>query len=214
MKDIVFIFDFDGTIADTHRFIIEISNRLAEEFNYGIIKPHEVEHLKDKTSREIIRHLKVPIFKIPAIISKAKKELYSGIDTIKPIQGLKEILQQLDAADVRMGILSSNAAENISTFLKNHDLEIFEFVDSTVKVWTKNTSLKKLLAKHGFQPEQVLYIGDETRDIEAAQILGIKVAAVTWGYNSQKALVAHKPDFLIQTPQELYELCRAFSRKK
>lgn len=212
MNDTVFIFDFDGTIADTHQFIIEISNRLAEEFNYSVITPDEVEKLKDKTSREIIRYLQVPIFKIPAILSRAKKELYDGIADVKPIAGLKEILQLLDKADVQMGILSSNATKNIHTFLKNNDLEVFDFVDSTVKVWTKNTSLKKLIDRNGFKPEQIIYIGDEVRDIEAAKKLGIKVAAVTWGYNSKKALIEHKPDFLIQTPQELLELCKAFTK--
>jgi phosphoglycolate phosphatase len=213
MSDRVFIFDFDGTIADTHRFIVDISNRLAEEFNYNVIAPEEVEQLKDKTSREIIRYLQVPIFKIPAILSKAKKELYEGIAGIKPIAGLKEILQLLDDDDVKMGILSSNATQNISTFLRNNDLEVFDFVDSTVKVWTKNTSLQKLIDRYGFQPEQIIYIGDEVRDIEAAKKLRIKVAAVTWGYNSTKALAEHKPDFLIHTPQELYELCKAFSKE-
>lgn len=206
-KDTVFIFDFDGTIADTHNFIIAISNRLAGEFKYNLIQPHEVEDLKNKTSQEVIRHLKVPILKIPAILTKAKKELHLSIDTIQPIAGLKDILRQLDKAGVRMGILSSNSEENIRTFLENHGLEIFEFVDSTVKVWKKNTSLKKLLIKHGFEVEQILYIGDETRDIQAARRLGIKVAAVTWGYNSKKTLAAHKPDFLIHTPKELLELC-------
>ena len=207
MNDRIFIFDFDGTIADTHRHIINISNSLAEEFGYAVIQPHEVNYLKDKTSREVIHYLKVPIYKIPAILSRAKKELFEGITAIEPIKGLKSVLQELSTAGARMGILSSNATENIHQFLKNHGLEVFEFVDSTLKVWTKNISLKKLLKEHGLEAGQILYIGDETRDIEAAKTLGIKVAAVTWGYNSEKALKAHQPDFLIHTPQELLELC-------
>jgi len=207
MNDTILIFDFDGTIADTHHHIIKISNQLAEEFGYSVIKPDEIEELKDKSSREVIRYLKVPIFKIPAILARAKKALYDGMAEIDPIEGLKEILQKLKDLDSRMGILSSNAPENINKFLANHDLEVFEFVDSTLKVWTKNISLKKLLERHGFLPKQILYIGDETRDIEAAKALGIKVAAVTWGYNSATALKKHDPDFLIHTPQELFELC-------
>ena len=39
--------------------------------------------------------------------------------------------------------------------------------------------------------EDVVYVGDETRDIVAARKLGIRVAAVTWGYNSSEALEAH-----------------------
>lgn len=34
-----------------------------------------------------------------------------------------------------------------------------------------------------------MYIGDETRDIEAVKECGIKVVAVTWGYNARQPLV-------------------------
>jgi phosphoglycolate phosphatase len=52
----------------------------------------------------------------------------------------------------------------------------------------------------------VIYIGDETRDIIAAQKAGIRSVAVTWGYNSHKALKAHHPDHLIHSPQALLQL--------
>ena len=67
------IFDFDGTIADTHQFIIEISNKLAPEFNFKLITPENLEHLKGKTSQDMIKELNVPIMKIPAILTRAKK---------------------------------------------------------------------------------------------------------------------------------------------
>ena len=108
-----------------------------------------------------------------------------------------------------MGILSSNSFENISTFLKNHRLDIFDFIQATSKVWSKHTSLKKLMEKNGFRSDEILYIGDEIRDIVAAKKLGIKVAAVTWGYNSSKALERSAPDFLIHHPNELIRLYRS-----
>jgi len=39
-----------------------------------------------------------------------------------------------------------------------------------------------------------LFVGDKTRDIEAAKKAGIRMAAVTWGYNSRRSLDAMKPD--------------------
>ena len=75
----ILIFDFDGTIADTHRYVAELSNRLAKEFNYDLIDWEEFESLKDKTALDIIKHLKVPILKIPAIVARGKMELNKGI---------------------------------------------------------------------------------------------------------------------------------------
>ncbi len=207
MANTVLIFDFDGTIADTYRYIVEISNRLADEFNYNLIDPDELNELKDRTSQEVIRYLKIPIMKIPSILAKAKKEFYKEIATIEPIKGVEDILKQLRGIGKQMGILSSNTSENILKFLKENNLDIFDFIHTTSKIWTKNTSLKNLIKKYNLQLDQVLYIGDEVRDIAAAKRLGVKVAAVTWGYNSSKTLKKHNPDFLVNSPQELLELC-------
>ena len=63
------------------------------------------------------------------------------------------------------------------------------------------------MKKYGFKKDQVLYVGDEIRDIVAAKRLGIKIAAVAWGYNSLKALKEQEPDYLIHKPEELLTLC-------
>jgi len=201
------IFDFDGTIADTHHYIVQISNRLSQEFNYLKITPEEVELLKDHTVQEVIQHLKVPWLKIPAIVARAKEEFYNGIRDIEPIEGLADVLRAIKGAGIHIGILSSNAIENIQHFLKAHDLDFFDFIESTSKIWGKNISLKKMIEHLHLSKDDVIYIGDEIRDVEAAQKIDIRVAAVTWGYNSGPALEKRNPDFLINTPQELFKLC-------
>ncbi len=203
----VLIFDFDGTIADTHQYIIGISNRLAREFGYKHIAPEDVENLKNKTAREVIGILKIPLLKVPGIISRAKKEFYEDIDSLRPFAGLADVLAEMKGRDIAMGILSSNDERNVRAFLRNHDLEgLFDFIHTTVKVWSKNTALKDLMKKYGIPPDGAIYVGDETRDITAARRLKTRVAAVTWGYNSAEVLAEHQPDFLLHHPEELYKI--------
>jgi phosphoglycolate phosphatase len=204
----VLIFDFDGTIADTFQYLIEIGNRLSKEFDFNRIEPDEVEDLKDKNVHETIRHLDIPFLKIPMIVAKAKKELHKEIESVKPIEGLKEILQQLKSLGFKMGILSSNSLKNVMGFLENNDLDLFDFIHSNSKIWSKNRCLKTLLTENRLKLSQAIYIGDETRDIIAAQKAGMRCAAVTWGYNSKKALQAHHPDYLIHDPQDLFQLVK------
>ncbi len=203
----ILIFDFDGTIADTHHYIIEISNRLSQEFNYRKIPPEEIELLKGHTVQEVIQHLNVPWLKIPAIITRAKEEFHAGIRDIKPIEGLADVLRSIKDAGLTIGILSSNTIENIHHFLKDHDLDFFDFIESTSKIWGKDISLKKMITHLHLTKDKIIYIGDEIRDIEAAQKIDVKVAAVTWGYNSGAALQKRNPDFLIHAPSELFQLC-------
>ena len=202
----IFIFDFDGTIADTHHYIIKIANQLAPLYGFKEIPWEDVEMLRDKTAKEMIAHLEVPLLKIPAILAHAKRIFHEGIDQIKLIDGLHNILHAISEQNVTMGIVSSNNRKNIEHFLKNHDLEIFDFLQSTTKIWSKNHTIAKLIKASGFSKDNVTYIGDETRDINAARKCGIRCIAVTWGYNSRKALAADKPDFLADRPEDLIDI--------
>lgn len=210
MKIKVLIFDFDGTIADTFHSMIEISNHLAGEFNFKKIEAHEVEDYKDKTSQEMLKLLNVSILKVPRIALRAKKELNKKIHTIKPVKGLTEILREIKSLDYKMGILTSNSLENVNKFLKHHDLDLFDFVVTSSRFWGKNHGLKKLILQKGYAPQDILYVGDETRDIEAARKSGISITAVTWGYNSFQALKNFKPDYILHSPQELLQLLNNF----
>lgn len=200
------IFDFDGTIADTFHYLIDIGNRLSEEYHFNPIRADEIDALKDKSVRDTIKHLNIPFLKIPMIVAKAKKELHKEIDTVKPIEGLKEILEQIKGLGYKMGILTSNSMKNVMGFLKNNDIDLFDFIHATPKIWSKNRSLLAVIDENRIATDRAIYIGDETRDIVAAQKAGIRCAAVTWGYNSHKSLAALRPDFLVHEPQELFRL--------
>ncbi|UCD15952.1 MAG: HAD-IA family hydrolase [Candidatus Omnitrophota bacterium] len=206
MKTKVLIFDFDGTIADTFSRLIKIGNHLADEFKFRKVNIPEISTLQNKTPKEIIKYLNVPIFKIPLILRRLKKNLHKEITLIKPVEGIREVLIRLKSEGRVLGVLSSNSRENVTDFLKTHRLDFFDFIQTTSKIWNKNIRLKKLIKTHKFQKNDVIYIGDEKRDIAAAKKAGIKVAAVTWGFNPEKTLAVYNPDYLISHPQELLKL--------
>lgn len=197
------IFDFDGTIADTHHFIVRISNRLAPIYGFRTISWDELEGLRDRTTKQIIDHLKIPVLKIPSILAHAKKEFHADIGEVGAIEGLMPVLHDLRAADICMGILSSNTSKNINAFLSAHDLHLFDFVHSTSKIWSKHHSLERLIRFNDFDKDSIYYVGDEVRDVVSAKKSGVKSIAVSWGYNSQKALREAGPDYLIDDPTEL-----------
>jgi len=206
MKKDVLVFDFDGTIADTFQAILHISNRLSKQFKYKMLDPDEAEYLKDKTLKETIDHLRVPILQLPAILFKARNELHKEIESVQPINGLKEILIQLKAFGFEMGIISSNSRKNVRRFLKSNNLDLFDFISTSSKLWGKNRCIKKTLKMNSINNQDVVYIGDEIRDIVAAKKAGVRVAAVTWGYNSSKALIEQSPDYVVNNPKELIDL--------
>ena len=146
MTQKVIIFDFDGTIADTVDALVNIANSLAVEFSFAPITPEEFLLLKNLTSREIFKYSGIPLFKIPFLLKKVKKELKNKIPELKPIQGIPEALLELKENGSRLGIITSNSKGNVQEFLKINNLDnFFEFVHTGVTIFGKTTIINNVL---------------------------------------------------------------------
>lgn len=213
MTQKVIIFDFDGTIADTVDALVSIANDLAQRFGYIPITQEELALLKNLNSRDIIKYSGISILKIPFLVKKVKSELKSKIKELKPISGIKETLIVLNNNGYRLGIITSNSQDNVTDFLRVNDLDsLFDFVYSGVTIFGKTTIINNVLKQKQIKPQEVIYVGDETRDVEASKKANIKVIAVTWGFNSQEVLAKQNPDFLIHQPYELLEVIKGLSQ--
>ncbi len=202
----VVIFDFDGTLADTFQAGFEILNQLAEKYGYRPLLEEDVEGARDFSTRGLMRHLGVPTRKLPAISRHGVKLLRGRIHSIQPLPDVVEMLRALVDRGLRLGVVTSNSEENVGIFAKNHGLEIFEFVRSSSRLMGKGREIKQVMRANGFGIEDALYVGDETRDIEACRGIGMRCAAVTWGYNSRRALEEQVPYAIVDSPTDLLTL--------
>jgi phosphoglycolate phosphatase len=110
-------------------------------------------------------------------------------------------------SNYKIGIVSSNSKDIIIDTLKKDNIEnLFEFVYSESSLFGKHLVLKKMCKKHNINPLDVIYVGDEDRDIIAAKKAGIKNIAVTWGFNSKEKLSRENPDYLVDSPMQILEV--------
>lgn len=208
----VIIFDFDGTIANTFQAVLRIGDKLSIELGYGELRKkfgfekitkEKIEKLRNKRPQDLIKEYKFPIMKIPFIVKRGREELNKQIQFLKPIKGVRDDILKLNKDGYEMGILTSNSEENVKKFLKKNKLDFFGFIYSGSSIFGKYRVIKILMKKQNLRQEEVVYVGDETRDIEAAKKAKVKIISVTWGFNSKKILEKQKPDFLISRPSEL-----------
>lgn len=202
------IFDFDGTIGDTFADGFEILNKLAVEFGFRQLSREDIPKARDMRTRQLMKFLGIPTTKMSRIAHRGSQELTSRIQTVKPCEGVPEVLRELHRDGYLLGIVTSNTESNVQTFLRNHDLEIFDFIRCSSKLLGKAREIRIALKLQKMLPEDVLFVGDETRDVEAATKTHIRMAAVTWGYNSRTALEGLKPDFVFERPEEFLSFLR------
>lgn len=202
MKYKVVLWDFDGTLADTLTLALGIYNRMAAEKNFKVINdPHAV---RDMGMREFLKSHRVPLRKIPFAFSTFLTELRSLAADIVLHDGIGQTLQQISAVGVRQGVVSSNSTDTIRRCLAANDAEgYFEHISGTTSILGKEKRITKALRALNVSLPEAIYVGDEIRDIEAAQAAGLDIAAVTWGLNSVTALSQHNPTHVISSPAEL-----------
>ena len=197
------IFDFDGTIADTLSAIIRLVNEHADEYHIRPLDEGDVDELRGMSNLEIIKKYKVPLVKVPSLVLRAQKELNHRIDEMALFPGVRELILGLKAMGVRLGILTSNSRENVQKFLRSQALDVFDFIHAEQNFFGKNWALLHLLKKHGLRKEGTIYVGDEVRDIEACQKVGVPVIAVSWGFHRRKLLADKGPDFLADEASDI-----------
>jgi phosphoglycolate phosphatase len=203
----VILFDFDGTIANSLEIALQVTNRLAKEFGYRTTSLEEFKQLKNLTSREILKQAKISVFVVPFLVRRFNAEFGQSIQHLPIFPDIKETLLELKQQGHWLAIVSTNSEKNIRAFLETQELsDVFDQVVSSSRPFGKSRLIKKILRQNQFLPETVYYVGDETRDIEAARKSQVSAIAVTWGFNSTELLATYSPDFLLHAPQELLQI--------
>ncbi|MGB3297322.1 MAG: HAD hydrolase-like protein [Phormidesmis sp.] len=198
------IFDFDGTIADTLAAIVRITNRIAPEYGYSPTTPEKLRYYQSLSTQEMLKQAEIPLFRLPFLLRRVRKEMTTELLNVPIFPDLADTLRELVAADHHLMVMSSNSRPNIEGFLERHGIsDVFESIQGGVGLLSKARALRRLVQKGDIDFSQVIYVGDETRDIDASKQVGILVAAVAWGFSSREALAAQEPAFLIDHPRQL-----------
>ncbi|HNX37834.1 MAG TPA: HAD-IA family hydrolase [Candidatus Cloacimonadota bacterium] len=200
------LFDFDGTIANSIDLIYGIMNKFAPDYGMEPVSREDFEVIRSMDPRTALSLFKIPFYRIPFIISRVLKEYKHSVDLLHPYPGIPEMLSDLAGSGIRMALLSSNHQANVMRFLVRHKLNGFEWVEGTSGVMRKHNRINKMLRRHRIDSSSVIYVGDESRDIQAAKLCGIRVISVTWGFHTQSLLQRFKPDFIVNSPQEIKPL--------
>lgn len=205
-KKRLLIFDFDGTIADTLPVAVHIVNALGDEFGFRQVLAEEFVELKHKSIKELMEMSGLSWYQLPLFVKRARDLFKERLVEVNPILGMPEILVALHKRGYRMGILTSNTEEGVSHFLKMNEVHLFEFIYAPDSIFGKAKVIKKIMKNYELPASALAMIGDEVRDIEAAQKVGIQSVGVTWGFNSAQLLSKNSPDHIIAEPKELLNI--------
>jgi phosphoglycolate phosphatase len=199
------IFDFDGTLADTFPWIMQMADRVIARFRLRPISPADYDRLRRGGARELMKELKLPFWKLPKVARYIQDAMRAETDSLSVFPGVEEMIARLAERGFKLAMISSNSPENVRAVLGPELCGRMAHFDCGASLFGKDRKFKRALRATGVTAAETLCIGDELRDLEAARKVGIAFGAVSWGYTAAEALAAQKPAFVFKQVSEIAE---------
>ncbi|MBB5363878.1 HAD hydrolase-like protein [Deinococcus humi] len=197
-------FDFDGTLADSPRVVVNLYNEVAQRRGYEALTTESYARLRFLSVRERSRAMGIPASHMPGMMLEVIRAYRAVTSHIKLHSGVPELLQQLTERGVHAFIVSTNSEDNIRAVLHNNGLErCVARVYASHHLFGKALLLRRLMRDTGIAPSRLAHVGDEERDVIAAQKVKAAAVAVTWGIDPLERLQASTPDHIALTPQDI-----------
>ena len=202
------IFDFDGTLADSFPFFISVFNQIADQHGFRRVEAHEAHALRHHDVRAIMRHVGMPVWKLPLASSSFINLMRDNAARIPLFDGIAEVLHTLAREGVRLAIVSSNSEQNVRLVLGTRLSDLFGHFECGMSVFGKASRIRKVVQREAVPAAHALYVGDQKMDAEAARKVGVAFGAVSWGYAPIEALRRVAPEREFGTPSELLRIVR------
>jgi phosphoglycolate phosphatase len=199
------IFDWSGVIKDSVNGQFWLVNKILQKFEVGKLS---YEEFKDNWEQPYMRFYNKYI---PNISHDEQHKVYMELTNDKSYPaaldypGIISLILELKRKKKFLAVLSSDSPNTILPEIKKFGLENI-FDDMIIHIHDKTEGMKKIIQNNNLISNETVIIGDSNHEIEIAKAVGAKSIAVTWGFCSEKRLVATGPDYLVHNIKELEEV--------
>ncbi|HUX83065.1 MAG TPA: HAD-IA family hydrolase [Halothiobacillus sp.] len=204
------LFDLDGTLVDTAPDMALALNRLRLECN---LPPLPFTHIRPQVSNGARGLLELSFGLGPEhdgfnLLRDRFLQLYnqdiaseSGL-----FGGFTEVLGQLDRRNLHWGIVTNKPGFLTRNLLKKLGIEAPVVVAGDDLPRRKPFPDQLIYAAGGLKlrPQEILYIGDHERDIQASHAAHMPAAAARWGYlDGERPIEDWRADVILDQPSDL-----------
>src|SRR4051812_34433317 len=89
------LFDFDGTIANSHEAAIKTYQFISEKYGLKSANSVDLANLKGMATRDVLKDLGIPLLKLPWLMREARLQFRRHVHLLQPVQGILAALTDL-----------------------------------------------------------------------------------------------------------------------
>lgn len=205
------IFDFDGTLVDSRSLILESHRIVFGEFRLPAPPPARSLALVGKSLNVILAELAGPTAPIAEMV-RAYDLLLPQLradDAFaeRPFDGVGDLLSELSSkADTVLGLATGHRSDTVAPALEalrwDGHFRTIQAAD-TAPSKPHPGMLLQAMAATGVTPEDTIFIGDTTFDMEMARAARLRSIGVAWGYHGAELLIVAGADRIAGTIDEM-----------
>ena len=208
------IFDLDGTLLNTLDDLGDAGNYTCRQMGWPEHAIDSYKYFVGNGMEKLVERF-TPAECRTADKLKAAYDLFMPYynahkeDKTVPYEGIPVLLEKLNAAGVRVGVLTNKAHHIALPVLERYFPGVFTFAQGALPgkpTKPDPTLLRQLMEKMGAGEKDTLFVGDSNVDIRTAKNGGLTGCGVLWGFRTREELLAEGADLLAETPEELAEL--------
>jgi phosphoglycolate phosphatase len=207
------VFDFDGTLIDSYGAIAASVNHVRALHGLPPLGETEVRKHVGRGPEHLIKHT-VGDRDIPADLQRYREHHPSVMRSLTHLlPGASEALRAVRDAGLQTAICSNKPRPFTEAILKS--LAIDGLIDAVVgpedapRPKPAPDMLIAVMQRLRVRPDQTLYMGDMTVDIETARSAGVAVWVVPTGSSTRQELKHAGPDRILDNLDELADLFAA-----
>lgn len=199
------IFDFDGTLADTHELIVRTNQEAMKAMGYPV---RDEEAIRKTIGLPLVAGIKTLYPDVPEQAIPEWCATYRRIfDVLKtryvPVlfPGVKETLEWLKGEGYVLSVASSRQSASLNAFLKDLGVDAcFRYVigaDNVSRAKPDPEPVLQTLRDLHFQAGETLVVGDMPVDILMGARAGAGTVGVTYGNSSRSELLEAGADHVL-----------------
>lgn len=202
----LFIFDFDGVLADSFEHVYEINRRAAQHVKKILSREQYKKLFHGSFHKALSLELQLSSEE-DRIFSKYKYDIYKDVyKQIELFDFSVELIQMLAKKGIKMGIVSSAYEQSIVEKITIHNIAEHFFFVAGMNRQGKEKKIAECIKRAHVLSEESLFITDTVGDIRDAHNAGIACVAVSWGFHTVEELKTEKPEYLIYRYKDLIAL--------
>lgn len=184
------VFDLDGTLIDSRRDLAESANEMLATYDAAPLAERHIVGMVGCGAATLVKRVVTAAgVNAPADQALARfLDIYDGRLTrhTRPYDGIPQMLGELQAAAVRLAVLTNKPLEPTNRILDEFELSrYFEWVVGGDGPWPRKPApdgLRFLMARASAGPDDTTLVGDSAVDLETSRNAGVRICLARYGF--------------------------------